>query len=266
MGGLKFKSHNGIILAQGERKLLGSGLHTCAYWVDGVVIDTGPRRLGQEFKEFFEEKKVEKVLLTHHHEDHCGNASLLADQGIPVYLHHSSLAAVERPVKIPFYRWLFWGERLPFKARPLAEQIETSKGKLIKCIETPGHAADHLAFLLPDEGALFTGDLFVSSKTRLGMPAENYREWMETLAKLLEHDFDTIYCGHSGIVPEGKKMIAKKLASLQELQAEVLELQQKGLNIKEINKKIFPRTEPVKLLSGGEWDSIHIIRSLAESR
>lgn len=264
MGGLNTITVNDIVLAQCKRALLGNSLGTSAYWVDGVVIDTGPNSLAKEYMSFFREKKISKVALTHSHEDHCGNAAFLVEKGIPVYLHQSSVSDVSKPARVPFYRWVFWRPRPPFKANPLPTELETAKGKKIKVIEAPGHAADHVAYFYPEAGALFTGDLFVSTSTKMGARGENYVEWMKTLAALLEYDFELVCCGHSGILHNGKQLLAKKLQNLQELQERVLSLRQKGLTVEQINRELFPGQMQRRLLSGGEWDSIHIVRSFVE--
>jgi len=53
---------------------------------------------------------------------------------------------------------------------------------------------------------------------------------------------------------------------LENLVGEVVALKEKGLSIAEINKKIFPRTAPLTLVSGKEWSSEHIIRSIISDK
>ncbi|HHW06459.1 MAG TPA: MBL fold metallo-hydrolase [Clostridia bacterium] len=259
---LKIETRRGLRMAVGKRSFAGYSLNTCSYWVDGVIVDTGPRSLRAGFRAFLAAQPVEKVVLTHSHEDHCGNAVLFNEKGIPVYLHPGTVDRAAQPVRVPFYRWVFWRPRSPFKAEPLPGAIETARGKLIQVIPAPGHAPDHVAYLYPEEGVLFTGDLFVSTTTKLGMREEDYAAWMNTLAKLLEYDFDLICCGHAGMVPNGKEMLAKKLHKLQELKESILHLKEKGWSDREIERKLFPHTRKVELLSGGEWGSIHIVRAL----
>ena len=42
------------------------------YILDGLVIDTGQRNMQKSVIELLGEKKLHKILLTHHHEDHNG--------------------------------------------------------------------------------------------------------------------------------------------------------------------------------------------------
>lgn len=261
MNKLKIETYRGIRAAVGKRAFAGYRLNTCSYWVDGVIVDTGPCSLRAEFQAFFEAQRVEKVALTHSHEDHCGNAAFFNQKGIPVYLHPRAVEEVAQPARVPFYRWVFWRPRPPFQGEPLPGALETAGGKAIHVIPTPGHAPDHVAYYYPEEGVLFTGDLFVSTNTKLGMRREDYGAWMETLEKLLEYDFDLVCCGHAGMVPKGKQALAQKLHKLQELKDNILHLREKGWSDREIERKLFPHTRKVEFLSGGEWSSIHIIRS-----
>ena len=47
------------------------------YVVDGLVIDTGQRNMQKFVVELLKAKKLDQILLTHHHEDHSGNAFAL---------------------------------------------------------------------------------------------------------------------------------------------------------------------------------------------
>ena len=43
------------------------------YVLDGMVIDTGQRNMQKSAIALLGDKKLDRILLTHHHEDHCGN-------------------------------------------------------------------------------------------------------------------------------------------------------------------------------------------------
>ena len=47
------------------------------YIVDGLCIDTGFRRMQKEAVVSARQHKIHRILLTHHHEDHSGNAAAL---------------------------------------------------------------------------------------------------------------------------------------------------------------------------------------------
>ncbi|WP_067521251.1 MBL fold metallo-hydrolase [Endozoicomonas ascidiicola] len=47
------------------------------YRIGDTIIDTAPANQWQFVKPFFQEQPIRQILLTHHHEDHSGNAARL---------------------------------------------------------------------------------------------------------------------------------------------------------------------------------------------
>jgi len=245
-------------------ELFNSRLDVFVYVVDGLLIDTGPSKFSKEFGDFFSGKHIEQVVLTHHHEDHSGNAALLQKKGMPVYVHDSALPFCRKPASLPMYRLFFWGRRKKFSPTPLSNTVQT-KNKTIQVIETPGHSFDHIALYDAGEGAIYTGDLFVTPKTKLCLRWENACEVMDSLEKLLELDFQTVFCSHAGIIKNGRELLKMKLDYLENLQGEVLQLHNSGWDIGSIAKKYFPKTAILKYLSFNEWSSEHLVKSLIEN-
>ncbi|WP_347488724.1 MBL fold metallo-hydrolase [Desulfoscipio sp. XC116] len=261
MGNLRIDKHQGVTYAGGTVKLLGSRLNIYVYLVDGLLVDTGPSRFAVDYINFFRSQLIEQVVLTHFHEDHSGNAPWLVKQGIPVYIHPASESVCLEKAHLPLYRRFFWGKREPFKAHPLGAVLQTSH-KNWHVLEAPGHSFDHIALYDAGAGALYTGDLFVTPKTKIIMRPENIHQIIRSLRLLLQYDFSTVYCGHAGVVENGRDLLAQKLDHLEALKEDVLEMHRRGMSIGAINKKIYPKTVPLTYISGKEWASEHIIRSI----
>ena len=237
-------------------------LRVYVYYVDGLLVDTGPRRLARGFHRFMSAvPKVEQVVLTHLHEDHCGMASLPAGAGVPVYCHPDFAAATTRRVSLPFYRAAFWRRPAPFLARPLPSRIETGQHSF-QIIPTPGHAVDHVVFHEPEQGWLFSGDLFLGSRVLTIMRDESLPKLMTSIRRVLELDFDTMFCGHAGQVADGKTALRDKLQNMTELEGLVRTLAEKGCTVREATKRIFPKFQLLTLLSGGEYSPENVVRSL----
>ncbi|HQD13510.1 MAG TPA: MBL fold metallo-hydrolase, partial [Chitinophagales bacterium] len=68
---------------------LGSNVQTVyAYVVDDVLIDTAQSHNQENILLVAEQHKLNKIILTHHHEDHSGNVSLLMDVlNVDAYAH-----------------------------------------------------------------------------------------------------------------------------------------------------------------------------------
>lgn len=256
--------HSGVTCVRGSAGLGGFKLNVYCYLSDGIIIDTGPSRLARDFAAFVSAQKISQAVLTHHHEDHSGNAAWLKQRGVPVYIHEKGLAVCREPTRLPIYRRYFWGGRRRFEAIPLPAQLEGNSGEM-QVIETPGHSNEHVVLYNPSSGAIFSGDLYVSPKTRLIMRNESIPEILQSLRLVCEKDFRTLYCAHAGVVENGREMVRMKLENLENTVGEVLELHRRGLSVKAINKRIYPKkTHLLTYISAKEWASEYIIRSIID--
>lgn len=247
---------NGFVSFQGVR------LNVYSFAVDGLLIDTGSQSLIEEFKPFFAEVDVDQVVITHHHEDHTGGAAYIQKTfGWPVFIHEMSVAICQKKASYPLYRKLFWGKRAPFTPQALGKTI-TSRSATWDVIATPGHAADHVAFYNRKTKQLFTGDLYVTPKTKVVLRDESIPTIIASLEHVLTYDFDEVFCCHAGYVQNGRAALQKKLDYLYELREKVYTLQKEGLSVSEMNNELFGKKYPIVKFSGGEWDSKHIITSI----
>src|SRR5574341_1247143 len=103
------------------RTLLGRNLYyVAAYFVDDLLIDTGFAYLAEPFFQMLEDKQVEQIVNTHHHEDHVG-ANYLFEQrrGLKAFVHPLARPLIEKPPeKLKLYRDVVWG--VPQPAHPEA--------------------------------------------------------------------------------------------------------------------------------------------------
>lgn len=239
--------------------------HSYFYYMDGMLIDTGPPNALTAVRPFLKNLDIDFVALTHSHEDHTGTAPWLANEcGIPIFAHEKAIDTLRKPATYPRYRQLVWGLRDEgFHVEPLGK-IMQSRNYEWEVIETPGHAYDQVAFYNREKGWLFSGDIYVTPKTRLILSWEHIRDSMESIERVLTYDFDDMFCGHAGHVPNGKAMLRMKLDDLEEKKAEILHLHQKGWSIEEITEEIFPKHYPLIDLSEGEWHSKYIVETMID--
>ncbi|WNS76176.1 MBL fold metallo-hydrolase [Bacillus sp. DTU_2020_1000418_1_SI_GHA_SEK_038] len=233
-----------------------------SFLVDGMLIDTGANSLESDLFTFYEQCSFDFVVLTHSHEDHTGNASRIqSERNVPIFIHPNGINICAKPGSYPEYRKRVWGERKEFTALPLGKTIQSRQFEW-EIIYTPGHADDHVALLNKATGILFSGDLYLDPKTKILMYFESVPVIMNSISKLLSCDFDTMFCSHSGYIPEGKKQLRQKLINLEYLYGEVKYLYNKGLSISEIDNKLFSKKHPIIELSNGEFDTLHIVTSI----
>jgi glyoxylase-like metal-dependent hydrolase (beta-lactamase superfamily II)/8-oxo-dGTP pyrophosphatase MutT (NUDIX family) len=153
-------------------------------WIVGrnpsVVIDPGPDDPRHIEGVLADASPIGAILLTHHHPDHApGAGRLLTASGAPVFAYHPSV-----------------------RQRPLAhgQLIEVGAIRMVTA-HTPGHTPDHVAFFIPGEGALFTGDVVLGRGTSVIDPPEgDMTAYLRSLRELRELAPRRIYPGHGPVV------------------------------------------------------------------
>jgi glyoxylase-like metal-dependent hydrolase (beta-lactamase superfamily II) len=105
----------------------------------------------------------------------------------------------------------------------------------ISAVATPGHASDHLCFLIPPDhpvsggvtGSIcFSGDLILGEGSTI-VPAAaqdgSLAAYMESLRKLSTLDLELIYPGHGPVVRDPAAKIAEYIAHRMEREAKLVE-------------------------------------------
>lgn len=250
----------GVFCAEGTIEKYGRKVFV--YLVDGMLIDSGPEILLTELESFFEEHDFDRVVFTHNHEDHTGNAAFLAANfRVPLLMYEKGIPLCLADGKYPLYRQMIWGQRKAFEAAPIPEVIHSNNLEW-KVIYTPGHAHDHVSLVNEETGRLFSGDLYVSPHTKVTMATESVKQIMDSLETLLSYRFTHLYCSHAGYFPNGKEVLQQKLDKLREMSEKIIMLDAEGLSMNEINEALFPGNYPIVQYSEGEWDTLHTIRSV----
>jgi hydroxyacylglutathione hydrolase len=168
-----------------------------------VLIDPGPKGAWPEVERFLRSLppgSISKVLCTHYHEEHIGNAASAAKLlGVPIYGTRRTLEEIRKPSIIPFYRSRYFGQPQPcdgdVELRELPDQIETKDGPL-EVIAAAGHCEDHVAFYCPLNKILFSGDSFMEVLLTYPNGEVDAAKWISTLERYRELDIDMVLEGH----------------------------------------------------------------------
>jgi glyoxylase-like metal-dependent hydrolase (beta-lactamase superfamily II) len=151
--------------------------------------------------------KLEGILLTHTHFDHVGAVAPVAKAtGAEVWVPE-----IEKGVLADINSFVPWPGFGPFEDWDAehtlsgGERLELA-GFEIDVLFTPGHSPGHVTFSIPDEAAVFSGDvLFEGSVGRVDLPGGDWGTLLESLRTLVDTlpADTTVYPGHMGITTLG---------------------------------------------------------------
>lgn len=153
----------------------GAGVDGYVPLLDGYLAERGWRR-------------PERVIVTHRHRDHLGGVGQLR----------------ERFPGLPVAKMIWKDTDLPEGMADLrdGERIE-GDGVTLVPIHTPGHASDHLCFHLPEERALFTGDLVLSGSTSVIPDGDgDLGLYMDSLRRIQALGVERIYSAHGPVIED----------------------------------------------------------------
>lgn len=245
------------------RTILGRDLYgVAAYWVDGLLIDTGCAYLAEPFYEALRQKNVEHLVNTHHHEDHVG-ANFLFEQrrGLPALAHELALPLIEKPpVKLKPYRNLVWGVPQPAHPRAIGATLATPQ-HWFQVLPLPGHSPDHIGLYEPQQGWLFSGDLFLSVKVRVLRWDEDVIAMMDSLRRVKSLALQYLFCGSGKILKNPTALLQKKLEFYEEQQQRIEALHKKGWEAEKIRDAVLGKEGVWPWLSQGEFSKLNLVKA-----
>ena len=158
---------------------------------DLTVVDPGPAIKDHIEAIISSSLNLNRIVVTHTHLDHSPGVSLLQDM-----------------VDIPAYGLLTESTRhqdTTFKPNGILSHgdVIEAKDHTLEVIHTPGHASNHLCFLLKEEKLLFTGDHIMNGSTVVISPPDgNMQDYLDSLRMLKEYDLKTIAPGHGDLLQD----------------------------------------------------------------
>lgn len=236
------------------------------YLIDDTLIDTGQPLMQSYFANLIKSLDFSQVLLTHFHEDHSGNAAMVKKmKGVPVYGHPITAGKLEQGFSILPFQYAMWGRAKPVQIIPLPPAIRTAKHSLIP-IHTPGHSKDHTVYLEKNEGWLFSGDLFLGPEIKYFRADECFVDSVKSLYKVLQLDFQALFCSHRPTLIDGKAMLFRKLDFFQNLFGEVAAFLDKGYSDNEVIRHYRNReVSLVKMSTCGNVSLINMIKEIIKA-
>jgi len=150
---------------------------------------------------------LEGILLTHTHFDHVGAVAPVAKAtGAEVWVPETEKFVLDDIMS--FVPWPGFGPFESYDAEHTlagGDRLELA-GFQIDVLSTPGHSPGHVTFSIPDETAIFSGDvLFQGSVGRTDLPGGDWNTLLESIRGLVEGlpEATTVYPGHMGLTSLG---------------------------------------------------------------
>ncbi len=185
---------------------------TCTYIVgkgEVAVIDPGPISDDHldAIRHELRDETITHILVTHTHNDHSPGARVLAaETGAPTYAYGPHLTP-PADVDQPSLDAANDREFEPTHHMAHGALIEADNWSF-ECVFTPGHTANHMAFSLREENALFSGDHVMAWATSVVAPPDgDMATYMKSLSLLTARKDQLYWPGHGGPVSSPNKFV-----------------------------------------------------------
>jgi endoribonuclease LACTB2 len=234
-----------------------AGYTASAFLTRGVMIDLGFPAIWGELEKWIAATRPAGSILTHHHEDHAGNAELAARRALPLAAAPLTFALLRESTPIELHRRILWGtpHRLTTPITPLVP------GGL-RLIATPGHTPDHHVVWDAERGTLFAGDLFLGVKVRALHRHEDPRRTARSVRAVAALAPERMFDSHRGLVTNPVALLLAKSDWIDTTIAAIERRLAAGWSDRAITRDVLGREDAVYYLSNGALAKINFVRAV----
>lgn len=132
-----------------------------------------------------------------------------------------------------------------------------TEGATLRVLKTPGHSVDHIALLMEEEHALFSGDHVLGWGTTL---VNDMHDYMSTLRRMLDLRPTRLYPGHGALIEDGVDLLVRYLDHREQREEQAWQALQRcahPMTISELIPELYPHTPENHL-----WMAKHNIEKL----
>ncbi|KAI4204664.1 MAG: hypothetical protein LQ350_000979 [Teloschistes chrysophthalmus] len=147
----------------------------------------------------------------------------------------------------------------------------SAQGVTLRANHCPGHTKDHVAFVLEEEDAMFTGDNVLGHGTAV---FEDLAAYMTSLDRMRKQFTGRAYPGHGAVTDDGKNRITEYIQHRNQREREVLDVlaeAKKSDNDSHAGRrtsmdivKIVYKDYPENLYGPAAWGVLQILEKLAK--
>jgi glyoxylase-like metal-dependent hydrolase (beta-lactamase superfamily II) len=261
-----------------SKQVIASFLLLADDGASAAIVETGPTTCLESLKAGLKDhgvshEDVRQVFLTHIHLDHAGASGHLSEllPNATFYVHEVGYPHLVDPSKLVKSATRIYGESMDElwgEARPVpddrvvilseGEEAEAAGGILV-AHDTPGHAYHHLAFLEPDSGALFAGDV-----AGVRMPGQSYvrpptpppeidvEAWIRSINHIREIEPASLWPTHFGSYEDVGRHLGELEQRLQDWLLFVEGQMDEGAEREEISEELEAKGDAEMLAEGAD--------------
>jgi glyoxylase-like metal-dependent hydrolase (beta-lactamase superfamily II) len=263
------EQHGPVIAIRMARGLLGRPLYwTAAYWVDGLLIDAGPRCTAHQLVRVLEQVRVDRIVVTHSHEDHSGGLHALHARypKATIYASQPALARIKDPARLgmQLYRRVVWGMPKSVAAVRSLDELDNvvrTPVYTFRVIETPGHSRDHISLFEPNQRWLFCGDAFIGGQDRSWARDFDMFGVLSSLRTLASLRPERLFPGSGNVRRTPQPEIHDKIGGLLRLSKDVARLDASGMSVDEMVTCLFKGESSFRLWTGGHFSAANLVEA-----
>lgn len=250
------------VTARNPGAMTGPG--TNSYLVGGggqwAVIDPGPAddRHMQVLLDAAPPGAIRHILVTHTHQDHSPGAVPLKSATSALLLGRTTSHR-------------HWQDATFAPDRELQhdDRVTIASDVTLRVIHTPGHASNHLCFLLEEERTLFTGDHIIQGSTVVIDPPDgDMAAYIGSLESLLREPLDYLAPGHGTLMPQPRAAIQNLIRHRLRREAKVLTSlpHQHPADLSTLVRRVYDDVSPQLHSLAGRSLLAHLLKLEAEAR
>lgn len=193
----------------GKFTLQGTNTYLIGRGPQRILIDTGEGKpsWAANLKAILSEENatVHKALLTHWHHDHINGIPDLRKLCPQVTIYKNQPAEGQSNIE--------------------DGQVFSVEGTTLKAFHTPGHAVDHMVFVLEEEDAIFTGDNVLGHGTAV---FEDLKVYLSSLQRMQDRVSGRGYPGHGAVIENAPAKITEYIKHRQQREDEIIRVLRYG--------------------------------------